>query len=356
MAGNPTRPRIDRTSVHQYGLRVEGVAAAATALWRARSSGFSVAALRVPAPTTAQTLKCSDRRSLTFSGIARPGFRWPLEPRWRPAATPSHPRTQQTSAHLTNQTSQRSEDSLTSATSCREEPVFPDLSGLETQQHQHQHQQRRRESRGPPPGSRSISRPPNNPNNSPHTQHRASDAKFRALGFGRVGHQKYTVPTSSARRSRRETPGGLRTLEMNSTRSSQRRSPGAGEPGPPPNVPPRSISPAVGVGTNRPVAPRSSTASRSMQQPTTTAGASGSRNDGTRRANVSPHFRFPFSHADPHSTAGFMRRPTRHPDTGFNLGGVRHAARSCLRVGYCRRRCSAPVCWLQLFTTTDFDC
>ncbi|KAH6848253.1 actin interacting protein 3-domain-containing protein [Chaetomium sp. MPI-CAGE-AT-0009] len=69
---------------------------------------------------------------------------------------------------------------------------------------------------------------------------------------------------------------------MNPSRSSQRRSPG-GEPGPPPAVPPRSISPAVGVGTNRPVAPRSMGSSRSMQP--TSASGSGSRNDGTRRAN-----------------------------------------------------------------------
>ncbi|KAK4038967.1 actin interacting protein 3-domain-containing protein [Parachaetomium inaequale] len=71
---------------------------------------------------------------------------------------------------------------------------------------------------------------------------------------------------------------------MNLSRSSQRRSPGA-EPGPPPSVPPRSISPAVGVGTNRPVAPRSSGSSRSMQ-PTSASGSS-SRADGTRRANSS---------------------------------------------------------------------
>ncbi|KAH6622744.1 actin interacting protein 3-domain-containing protein [Chaetomium tenue] len=69
---------------------------------------------------------------------------------------------------------------------------------------------------------------------------------------------------------------------MNPSRSSQRRSPGA-EPGQPPAVPPRSISPAVGVGTNRPVAPRSMGSSRSMQP--TSASGSGSRNDGTRRAN-----------------------------------------------------------------------
>ncbi|KAK3293527.1 actin interacting protein 3-domain-containing protein [Chaetomium fimeti] len=69
---------------------------------------------------------------------------------------------------------------------------------------------------------------------------------------------------------------------MNPSRNSQRRSPG-GEPGPPPAVPPRSISPAVGVGTNRPVAPRSMGSSRSMQP--TSASGSGSRNDGTRRAN-----------------------------------------------------------------------
>ncbi len=79
---------------------------------------------------------------------------------------------------------------------------------------------------------------------------------------------------------------------MNPIRTSQRRSPGAAEPGPPPNVPPRSISPAVGVGTNRPVAPRSANASRSMPQQQAPGagpgiGPSGSRNDGTRRANVS---------------------------------------------------------------------
>ncbi|EAQ84058.1 hypothetical protein CHGG_10462 [Chaetomium globosum CBS 148.51] len=73
---------------------------------------------------------------------------------------------------------------------------------------------------------------------------------------------------------------------MNPLRSSQRRSPGA-EPGQPPAVPPRSISPAVGVGTNRPVAPRSMGSSRSMQP--TSASGSGSRNDGTRRANRHSH-------------------------------------------------------------------
>ncbi|KAK4135698.1 AIP3-domain-containing protein [Trichocladium antarcticum] len=79
---------------------------------------------------------------------------------------------------------------------------------------------------------------------------------------------------------------------MNLTRSLQRRSPGP-EPGPPPNVPPRSISPAVGVGTNRPVAPRSSASTRSMQP--TTAGGSGSRNDGTKRANSSGSTSVPLS-------------------------------------------------------------
>ncbi|KAH6621445.1 actin interacting protein 3-domain-containing protein [Chaetomium sp. MPI-SDFR-AT-0129] len=70
-------------------------------------------------------------------------------------------------------------------------------------------------------------------------------------------------------------------------RGSHRRSPGVTEqPAPPPNVPPRSISPAVGVGTNRPVAPRAAGSSRSMQ-PVSSAGASGSRSDGTRRANSS---------------------------------------------------------------------
>ncbi|KAK4159468.1 actin interacting protein 3-domain-containing protein [Cladorrhinum sp. PSN259] len=71
---------------------------------------------------------------------------------------------------------------------------------------------------------------------------------------------------------------------MNSMRSSQRRSPGIVEPsavGPPPNVPARSISPAVGVGTNRPVAPRSSTSGRPLQP----VGGSLSRSDGTRRTN-----------------------------------------------------------------------
>ncbi|KAK4102563.1 AIP3-domain-containing protein [Parathielavia hyrcaniae] len=85
---------------------------------------------------------------------------------------------------------------------------------------------------------------------------------------------------------------------MNSTRSSQRRSPGA-ETGPPPNVPPRSMSPAVGVGvgTNRPVAPRSSTSSRSMQptSATGTGSGSGSRPDGTRRANSSGSTSVPLS-------------------------------------------------------------
>ncbi|KAK0667878.1 actin interacting protein 3-domain-containing protein [Cercophora samala] len=69
---------------------------------------------------------------------------------------------------------------------------------------------------------------------------------------------------------------------MTSIRSSQRRSPGA-ELGPPPNLQQRSISPAVGVGTNRPVAPRSSTSSRPMQP----VSGSLSRSDGNRRTNVS---------------------------------------------------------------------
>ncbi|KAJ4307231.1 Bud site selection protein 6 [Collariella sp. IMI 366227] len=68
---------------------------------------------------------------------------------------------------------------------------------------------------------------------------------------------------------------------MSSLRRSQRASPNV-DPGAP-NVPPRSMSPAVGVGTNRPVAPRT-LGSRSMQP--TGAGGSGSRNDGTRRANI----------------------------------------------------------------------
>ena len=82
--------------------------------------------------------------------------------------------------------------------------------------------------------------------------------------------------------------------DMNASRPSQRRSPGAADPGPPPAVPPRSISPAVGmgVGTNRPVAPRSSTSSRQVQPTFAGSGSvsgregSGSRGEGTRRANV----------------------------------------------------------------------
>ncbi|KXX77973.1 hypothetical protein MMYC01_207935 [Madurella mycetomatis] len=77
---------------------------------------------------------------------------------------------------------------------------------------------------------------------------------------------------------------------MNLSRNSQRRSPGA-EPGPPPSIPARSMSPAMGVGTNRSVAPRLS-ASRQIQP--AAAGGSGSRSDSTRRANI------------PDSTAGFM--------------------------------------------------
>ncbi|KAK0747443.1 actin interacting protein 3-domain-containing protein [Apiosordaria backusii] len=77
---------------------------------------------------------------------------------------------------------------------------------------------------------------------------------------------------------------------MNSIRSSQRRSPGA-ELGPPPNLQQRSISPAVGVGTNRPVAPRSSTSSRPMQP----VSGSLSRSDGTRRTNSSASTSVPLS-------------------------------------------------------------
>ncbi|KAK4455131.1 actin interacting protein 3-domain-containing protein [Podospora aff. communis PSN243] len=74
------------------------------------------------------------------------------------------------------------------------------------------------------------------------------------------------------------------------SRSMQRRSPGA-EPGPPPNIPARSISPAVGmgmgVGTNTiGVGPRSSAAGRSSQ-----AGGGGS----TRRNNSSGSSAVPLS-------------------------------------------------------------
>ncbi|KAK4216287.1 actin interacting protein 3-domain-containing protein [Rhypophila decipiens] len=65
----------------------------------------------------------------------------------------------------------------------------------------------------------------------------------------------------------------------NLPRSMQRRSPGA-EPGPPPNIPIRSISPAVGVGTNQPgIAPRSSGLSgRSAQgQGFSNSGSTGGR-------------------------------------------------------------------------------
>lgn len=102
---------------------------------------------------------------------------------------------------------------------------------------------------------------------------------------------------------------------MNLSRNSQRRSPGA-EPGPPPTVPTRSMSPAMGVGTNRSVAPRLS-ASRQIQP--AAAGGSGSRSDSTRRTNVSSRISgfsfFPWPtaggrsalfDADPDSTAGFM--------------------------------------------------
>ncbi|KAB5583612.1 actin interacting protein 3-domain-containing protein [Coniochaeta sp. 2T2.1] len=71
------------------------------------------------------------------------------------------------------------------------------------------------------------------------------------------------------------------------SRSIQRRSPGA-DPGPPPSIPARSMSPAVGVGTGGGVAPRSSTASsRSLQNPSGGAGGGGGGGAGTRRANVS---------------------------------------------------------------------
>ncbi|KAK0740139.1 actin interacting protein 3-domain-containing protein [Schizothecium vesticola] len=69
-----------------------------------------------------------------------------------------------------------------------------------------------------------------------------------------------------------------------STRSMQRRSPGA-EPGPPPNIPARSISPAIGVGTNSGVAPRSSAAGRSIQ----------SAGGGSRRNNSSGSTAVPLS-------------------------------------------------------------
>lgn len=71
-------------------------------------------------------------------------------------------------------------------------------------------------------------------------------------------------------------PNAVMNNGPGSTRSMQRRSPGA-EPGPPPNIPARSISPAIGVGTNSGVAPRSSAAGRSIQ----------STGGGSRRNNVS---------------------------------------------------------------------
>ncbi|KAB5585521.1 actin interacting protein 3-domain-containing protein [Coniochaeta sp. 2T2.1] len=59
------------------------------------------------------------------------------------------------------------------------------------------------------------------------------------------------------------------------SRPIQRRSPGA-DPGPPPSIPARSMSPAVGVGTGGGVAPRSSTASsRSLQNPSGAASGAG---------------------------------------------------------------------------------
>ncbi|KAJ9149479.1 Actin interacting protein 3 [Pleurostoma richardsiae] len=70
------------------------------------------------------------------------------------------------------------------------------------------------------------------------------------------------------------------------SRSMQRRSPGA-EPGPPPNVPVRSISPAVGIAGA--VAPRSSTASNRSAQ-------SSDRGSGsTRRTNTSSSSAMPLS-------------------------------------------------------------
>jgi hypothetical protein len=109
-------------------------------------------------------------------------------------------------------------------------------------------------------------------------------------------------------------PDNRRSKHHTRMRSSQRRSPGA-DPGAPPNVPPRSMSPAVGVGTNRPVAPRSSAPSRSN------ASGSGSRNDGTRRANVSsalPASLFP-------CRSPFGRRPSciARPNAGFKAQGPR---------------------------------
>ncbi|KAK4121760.1 AIP3-domain-containing protein [Parathielavia appendiculata] len=55
------------------------------------------------------------------------------------------------------------------------------------------------------------------------------------------------------------------------------------------------MSPAVGVGTNRPVAPRSSASSRSMQPTSASGTGSGSRPDGTRRANSSGSTSVPLS-------------------------------------------------------------
>ncbi|KAK3321376.1 actin interacting protein 3-domain-containing protein [Cercophora scortea] len=90
------------------------------------------------------------------------------------------------------------------------------------------------------------------------------------------------------------------------SRSMQRRSPGA-EPGPPPNIPVRSISPAVGmggmgmgmgmgmggmgVGTNSGVAPRSSASASSRGQSANGLGAGGS----TRRNNSSGGSTVPLS-------------------------------------------------------------
>ncbi|KAK3386557.1 actin interacting protein 3-domain-containing protein [Podospora didyma] len=89
-----------------------------------------------------------------------------------------------------------------------------------------------------------------------------------------------------------------------SSRSIQRRSPGA-EPGPPPNIPARSMSPAVGVGTNNSgIAPRSSGLSgggRPAQQPATNTGGGGpgagpgAGGGSTRRTNSSGGAAVPLS-------------------------------------------------------------
>jgi hypothetical protein len=95
------------------------------------------------------------------------------------------------------------------------------------------------------------------------SKHRLLQALQESAGKGQLGSEK-----------------GSATMQAQSvSRTLQRRSPGA-DPGPPPNVPARSISPAMGVGTGGGVAPRPSASSTALNR----SGQNGS----SRRPNVSP--------------------------------------------------------------------